>query len=213
MCCCFKSIRLAINVVDASADFIMVTKRILLVPFFYFLLSIAVIFTWFPGYVMVTSINPISATSAALPQVRSVAWSNDTIAYAFIMWFGLIWSLIVVDYVKCFIVLFSSTTYYFNSPQVDEEGKSSDGSAEVLLGAKLAHTKHLGSICFGALIIAIIKVIRFLFVYLATKLVEASGGEGTVWGKVAKCFIACGACILRCIEKICDYINQSAYAY
>jgi len=114
VCCCFKSIKLAINVVDASADFIMVTKRILIVPFFYFLLSMAVVFTWFPGYILVTSINPISPSG--LPQVRKVDWSNDTVAYAFIMWFGLIWSLIIVDYAKNFIVLFSASTYYFNSP-------------------------------------------------------------------------------------------------
>lgn len=99
------------------------------------------------------------------------------------MWFGLIWSLIIIDYAKNFIILFSASTYYFNSPKcelddnnnfiLDKDGDpkliepNEDGSAEVMVGVKLAHFKHLGSITFGALIIAIIKVIRFLFVYLA----------------------------------------------
>ena len=77
----------------------------------------------------------------------------------------------------------------------------------------MAHINHFGSICFGALIITIIKVIRFLFVYLAKQAVKASGQEDTCYGKIAKCFIACGDCILRCFEKIVDYINNSAYAY
>ena len=44
---------------------------------------------------------------------------------AAIMIFGLIWSLIVVNYVKNFIVLFSASTYYFNSPksELDMDGK------------------------------------------------------------------------------------------
>jgi hypothetical protein len=82
-----------------------------------------------------------------------------------------------------------------------------------MTGVRLAHMNHLGSIVFGALIIAIIKVIRFLFVYLAKKAVAATGGEDTCWGKVAKCLICIGDCVLRCIEKIADYINNVAFAY
>lgn len=146
-----------------------------------------VVIIWFAGYLSVMSLNHISA-SKIVPQMRTVDWTNGTIAYACIMWFGLIWSLIVVDYAKNFIVLFASSTYYFNSPKsetdettgetivdgegnpkilLNDDGKQEDGSAEVCLGIKLAHFKHLGSICFGACLIAIIKVIRFLFVYLA----------------------------------------------
>ena len=62
LCCTWKSLKTAINVIDASADFVMVTKRILLVPFVYFLLSMLIIFGWFTGYLMVMSINPINAS-------------------------------------------------------------------------------------------------------------------------------------------------------
>lgn len=107
------------------------------------------------------------------------------------MWFGLIWSLILVDYVKNWIVLYSASTYYFNSPlcERDEDGKfildhegdpklvepKQDGSAEVMQGVSYAHFKHLGSIAFAACIIAIIKTIRFLFVYVAKKALNATG--------------------------------------
>jgi hypothetical protein len=62
LCCFYKSIKEAINVIDASADFIIATKRIMLIPFVYFLLSIGVIVAWFFGYVLVMSINPIKAS-------------------------------------------------------------------------------------------------------------------------------------------------------
>lgn len=61
--CCYSSIKQAIDVIDASADFVMCTKRILLVPFIYFLMSMLVVIAWFVGYLMVMSINPISAST------------------------------------------------------------------------------------------------------------------------------------------------------
>lgn len=61
--CCYSSIKKAIDVIDASADFVMCTKRILLVPFIYFLMSMLVVIAWFVGYLMVMSINPISAST------------------------------------------------------------------------------------------------------------------------------------------------------
>lgn len=177
---------------------------------------------------MVMSINPITPWKS-IPQMRTVDWSTETMVYGGIMWFGLLWSLIVIDYAKDFIVLFSASTYYFNSPlcEFDNNGDyildaqddpklvdpEQDGSAEVMLGVNYAHVKHLGSICFAALVITIIKVIRFLFVYVAKKALAATATENSAWACVAKCLIASGECILKCIEKIVDYINHAAMAY
>lgn len=119
--CSYHHLKHAIDVIDASTKFVLVTKRIMLVPLVYFMMSMAVVIVWFVGYLMVMSINPISA-STLIPQVRTVDWSTETMVYAFIMWFGLLWSLIVIDYAKNFIVIFSASTYYFNSPlcELDE---------------------------------------------------------------------------------------------
>ena len=67
---------------------------------------------------------------------------------------------------------------------------------------------HSGSIAIGAFIIAIIRFIRIVFLYLAKKAEAASGDNQAV-----KMLVACGECCLRCIEKVCDYINESAFAY
>lgn len=63
----YKSIKLAIDVVDASADFIMVTKRILFIPFVYFLLSMTVVIVWFGGYLAVMSMNEIKVYEGIIP--------------------------------------------------------------------------------------------------------------------------------------------------
>jgi hypothetical protein len=124
--CCWESLKLAIDVVDAAADFVMCTKRILLVPFLYFLLSLVIIIVWFIGYVNVLGLNDVKGDCVGICgpvfQVKSITWKDDKLFMAFIMWFGLIWSLIIIDYTKNWIILYASSSYYFNSPTDELDG-------------------------------------------------------------------------------------------
>ena len=55
----------------------------------------------------------------------------------------------------------AASSYYFNSnPELD-------GEADVGLGFEFAYKYHAGSIAVGAFIIALIRFIRIVFVYLA----------------------------------------------
>lgn len=96
----------------------------------------------------------------------------------------------------------SASTYYFNSNQTTE------GSADVMLAVNFAYFKHFGSLALGSFIIAVIEFIRIVFYYIAERAIEASGENPLV-----KCIVRCAECLLKCIEKIVDYINTCAYAY
>lgn len=98
----------------------------------------------------------------------------------------------------------AATTYYFNCTEESEY----EGQAELCYSVKLAHVYHTGSIAAGAFIIAVIEFIKFVFLYLAKKAEKASGGN-----KCIKAVVCVAECCLSCIEKVCDYINQSAFAY
>ena len=76
------------------------------------------------------------------------------------------------------------------------------------LGFKYAYLYHLGSLCLGSFIIAVIQLIRITFYYFAKKAEALSGGNCLV--KMVSCV---GNCCLACIEKVCDYITCSGYAY
>lgn len=77
-----------------------------------------------------------------------------------------------------------------------------------MTGIKMAYFNHFGSLAIGSFIIAVIQFIRFIFEYVSEQAVKASGDNGAV--KLIACI---GDCILRCIEKIGDYINRAAYSY
>lgn len=122
------------------------------------------------------------------------------------MFFGILWLLALFDYASKFIVLVAASTYYFNHTR-DMTEENTD-AAEVGFGFKCAYFHHFGSLCIGSFIIALIRFIKIVFYYIAKKMESASGENAVI-----KCAVKCALCILNCIEKICDYMNESAYAY
>lgn len=63
---------------------------------------------------------------------------------------------------------------------------------------------HLGSLAFGSLIIAIIKMIRVALEYLDYKLKDSEN-------PVAKFLLKCLKCFFWCLEKFMKFLNRNAY--
>ena len=63
---------------------------------------------------------------------------------------------------------------------------------------------HTGSIAFGALLIAIIQLIRIILEYIDHKL---KGKDN----KVVKFILCCCKCCFWCLEKFMKFINRNAY--
>jgi len=101
-CCVFcgwKSLKLAIDVIDASADFLFKTKRIILVPIFYFFVTMLIVFLWLGVLVSVLSMNKIEAGSGSIPQMKNITWTSDSNYYlVWYMVFSLIWLICFIEY-------------------------------------------------------------------------------------------------------------------
>jgi hypothetical protein len=145
--------------------------------------------------------NEITADES-YPQGKNLEWDNKTKYMALYMLFGILWICAFFEYASTFIVMVSAATYYFNSDA------SMEGDAEVQTGFNWAFSYHAGSIAIGSFVIAIIRFIRIVFVYAAQQMEKASGDNQAV-----KAIVKVAECVLACIEKICDYINESAFAY
>jgi uncharacterized membrane protein SpoIIM required for sporulation len=77
--CGFKSLKLAIDVIDASADFLKSTKRIILVPIFYFFLSVIVFMVWIFAFLNVASMNKFKPDTGVIPQMKDLQWNDKKI--------------------------------------------------------------------------------------------------------------------------------------
>lgn len=198
--CNWDSLKKAIDVIDAAADFLAGTKRVIFVPALFFFFSLIAITCWLASMACVVSLNEIYP-SEIIPQGKDLVWDEKVTYMALYMLFGILWITAFFEYCSTFVVMVSASTYYFNS------NPSEEGSAEVGLGFTYAFY-HSGSIAIGAFIIALVRFIRIVFYYLAKQAEKQSGDN-----QVVKYAVRAAECVLACIEKICDYINQSAYAY
>jgi hypothetical protein len=59
ICCGYKSLKMAIDVIDASADFLACTIRIIFVPGVFFFAQIIVVIIWVGAMMCVVSMNEI----------------------------------------------------------------------------------------------------------------------------------------------------------
>ena len=205
--CGFRSLKVAIDIIDAAADFLAGTKRIIAVPLLYYVLTMIVVVLWIFANISVASIGTITAdTSSSIPFAKDFhhtdAESKKVAGLALFLFFGLLWVYNLFKAKTSFIVMASASTYYFNS------NKDREGSAEVMKGFKFVYLYHFGSLAFGSFIIALIQFIRIVVVTVAQKAAEQSGNNAAV-----QLAVKCAECLLKCIERICDYINKTAYAY
>ena len=213
LCCAFAtmvicgrdSLQRAIDVIDASADYIAHNKRVILVPNVHFLFTLIFSIVWLGAFLCVVSLNKIEADSL-MPQGRDLQWEDKKVFYAALfMFFGFLWITAWIEYTSRFIVIVGACTYYFNNHR---DNQDEEASAEIMYGVKCAYLHHMGSIAFGAFIIALIRFVKLVFYYLAKKLEKSSGENPAV-----KAAVACAGCILNCIERICDYLNEAAFCY
>lgn len=77
------------------------------------------------------------------------------------MLFALFWLIAYITYTSQFVVQVSAASYYFNS------NGSHEGDAEVMKGFKFAYLNHIGSLAMGSFIIAIIWLLKVIFIYAA----------------------------------------------
>lgn len=108
-----------------------------------------------------------------------VVWEPKVSVLLCIKFFVLIWVQGFFMYKNGFITMVAAASYYFDS------NKNKEGSGSVWLGIKWSNTKHIGSLALGALIHAIITIIR----EIADQAAEGSGG-GAV-GLMIKCCVMC----------------------
>lgn len=158
---------IAFDVVDAAADFTIMTKRIMIVPLAHFLIQIIIFAMSLGALVSVISLNDVKA-STTIAQGREITWSSDVWFLTVFMVFGVLWLLNLFDYLSRFIVIVSASTYYFNHKS-DVQELNSD-AAEVQYGFICAYVYHFGSIAMGSFIIGIVKFIKYVFYFLAKRL-------------------------------------------
>lgn len=196
LCCYWSKVQVAIAVIDATADFMVATKRLAFVSMAYFFVSIIYLVFWSVAAIGVVSMNEITANADG---TKTINWATPQLAMMGFMIFGVIWLLVFIADKVRFITMSSAAQYYFSSDRKNE------GAASVCSAGYQASFKHAGSIALGSLIHTLVIILKMI-VEAANN--EAANGDNAA-ARVVLCLLQC--CV-NCLEEFIEYLNTMAYA-
>jgi hypothetical protein len=110
--CGWSHLKLAIDVIDASADFLDDTKQIYFVPFFFFVCAFISVIIWTVCVIGVYSEGEITA-DPIIPQVKSVKIEPIQKYMLLYLLFAILWLTAWFEYANSFVVMHSAVQYYF----------------------------------------------------------------------------------------------------
>ena len=199
--CMCNRIRLAVALLEATARYIHENCYITLVPFLFFLISIAWYAYWIVLSIFLYSTGEFDKENSSV--IAQINW-DQKIRYSW--WFHLFslfyWNELINAYSQ-FVYASTACIWYFT-----HEKGTDDHPIKKSFWRGCRY--HCGSLAFGALILAIIKFIMAVLEYLKKK-VDQTFGKKAEQSKIYKCIICCCQCCMACIARTIEFINKHAY--
>lgn len=115
--------------------------------------------------------------------------------------FALFWSMFFVSAFGEMVLAGAFASWYW----VFDKSRVPTFAVTMSLGRTLRY--HTGTLAFGSLIIAIVRMIRVILEYIDHKVKEKTDS------KVVRALLCCCRCCLWCLEKFLKFINRNAYVY
>eukprot|EP00164_Ancoracysta_twista_P009652 GFYU01014362.1.p1 GENE.GFYU01014362.1~~GFYU01014362.1.p1 ORF type:complete len:634 (+),score=225.77 GFYU01014362.1:114-2015(+) len=187
-----KRINIAIGVIKEATRAINAIPQIIFFPIINFVLIIALFGFWLPSAAYLTSSGEKTATG----------WHfNQDLKYMMVYFlFGLLWTLTFIVGIGQMTLAGAIGSWYW------VHDKREMPSSPVTKAFYRTCRYHLGTLAFGAFIIAVVQMIRIILAYIQAK--------SEKWAKdnmVIKCMFVCVNCCLACFEKFLKFINKNAY--
>ena len=198
ICCCWNSIRIGIAVYETTAEYVAKNLRIFFLPLVAYFICIIWFTTWLVSAIFVFSIGePVSREDYQF--ITEVKWEDTTRYIVIYQFFMLFWINAFIMGMCQFIIAASACIWYF------EVGSDTGGSGTVGRGLYWAFRFHMGSVAFGAALIAICQLLRFLFEYYRKKIQAANKSA------IVKCLLCYTGYLLWLLEKCVKFITKNAY--
>ena len=156
--CFMKQLKMALAILEAAADFVTDTLRILIVPVVSFCGIICWITLWVVVAIFIYSVGDIKAGTGG--RYKKVDWEPTTRYFWYYNFVALFWVSALIIAVAQFIIIVSVCFWYFS------HGDDTKGKANVTRSVKWTFKYHFGSLALGSAILAIVWMIRLIFEYM-----------------------------------------------
>ena len=193
-------IRLAVALVQITAKYINNVWCIVFIPFLFFVIVIIWMVYWIALSIFLYATGDFDQEGSKV--IANFEW-DAKIRYSW--WFhlfALFYMTAVISAYSSFVYSSSACIWYFTSEKGIE-------APPIRTSFKRGIRYHFGSLSFGALIIAIVRLIM-VWLEVVKKRVESTSTNKTE-SKCFKCIISCLQCCVGCCAKCMEYVNRHAF--
>ncbi|XP_013403883.1 choline transporter-like protein 1 isoform X2 [Lingula anatina] len=190
-----KRIALAVALFNEAGKCIVAVPMILVQPVWTFICLILFYVYW---VVVLAYIS--TAGTAVLDKDTGFVNYEESQPVRYMWWYhlvGLIWTSEFIIACQQLVVAGAVAKWYFTRDKKTLKNPLGDAVCMLIL-------HHMGSVAFGAFIITLVKLPRWILMYLHEKL---NGSQN----KCAQYCLKCCICCLWCLEKCLKFLNQNAY--
>ena len=164
ICCCWNAIRIGIAVYQTTAEYVSKNLRVFLLPLLTYIFAAIWLVVWLVSFVYVFSIGEPTARAAPYQFITEIKWDTNTRYVVIYQLFMLFWINAFIMGMCQFMIAASACIWYF------EVNSDTGGAGTVGRGIHWAFRYHMGSVAFGAGVIAICQLIRAIFEYYRKKI-------------------------------------------
>ena len=198
-----STISLSIAVIKSAGAFVASNYLIVFVPILMALVNVCYVLLWFFNLIHLWSIGEVKQRT--LGPFAEVIWDNTTLYYVLAHIFSLLWNVAFINYIAIFIIGCTCCIWYFN-PSKDSPGYF---RMPIFTSFWWAFRYHLGSLAFGAFILAVIWSIQLMLAYV-TNYVKKLKDKG-VESRVVDMFLKCMTCFVACFERVVKFISKIGF--
>ena len=184
---------------EAASDFVASTPQVALIPLIFFFIVAAFVVWWVISAIWVFSVGDPEPGTLILANIK---WSNTTRYVWIYHLFGLFWISAFIIGCSQFLIASVCALWYFSyGNKADNQGKDN-----MFNSFRWLWRYHVGSIAFGALIIAIMEMIKVIFEYVRRKYADAIGNN-----MCTKILVCCVRCCIWCLDYCVKQITKNAF--
>ena len=198
ICCCWNNIKIGVACYITAAQYVSKNLRIFLLPICSYFIAAIWLCCWLVSAIYVFSIGTPEPREG-YEFITEIKWEGNTRYLVLYQFFMLFWINAFIMGMCQFIIAASACIWYFEVNS-DTRGKGTVGRAMYW-----AFRFHMGSVAFGAALIAICQLIRLVFEYYRRKIQAAAPS------KITKFLLCYTSYLLWALEKCIKFITRNAY--
>ena len=194
-----RRIKLAIAIMKCAVEFMGEICSIILVPIVSFAALIGLMACWLFALGFLYSCGSV-AHKDQYSAFGNVSWDENARRMFYFEAVAIVWLVEFLHFYTQLVLAFVVCFWYFDHGRADKQ------HWKICAGIYTALRYHIGSVALASLLVAIVKLVKWLFYYIQ-KHIYAANFQGN---QIIKFFCLCLSCYMDCFERFLQYIDKNA---